>query len=70
MLSDALKLYFKALERQLFFQLSAGGRKIATKDGFIAAYQSVLGEILVTEWSDCPAKFEVVRRQRPWDGLR
>lgn len=61
-LSDTLKLYFKALERQLFFQLSVEGRRIAAKEGFIAAYRAALGERLGTDWSDCPARFDVIEQ--------
>lgn len=46
LLSDALKLYCKALEQQLGFRLSAEGKAIAKKEGFLSAYKGALGELL------------------------
>lgn len=61
-LSDTLKLYFKALERQLHFQLSSDGRKMASREGFIAAYRAAIGERLAAVWSDCPVRFDVIEQ--------
>jgi len=62
LLSDALKLYFKALEQQLEFRLSADGKAIAKKEGFLAAYRSALGEVLETDWTDRPVRFDVIEQ--------
>lgn len=62
LLSDALKLYFKALEQQLRFQLSSDGRKIATQHGFVAAYRAALGERLNVDWSDCPVQLGIIEQ--------
>ncbi|MEN2990917.1 hypothetical protein WG926_21570 [Tistrella sp. BH-R2-4] len=62
LLSDALKLYFKALEQQLGFRLSAEGRAIAKKEGFLSAYKGALGELLETDWADCPVRFDVIEQ--------
>ncbi|MBY5454636.1 hypothetical protein HFO91_34395 [Rhizobium leguminosarum] len=39
LLGDTLKLYFNALEQQLEFKLSADGKTIAKRAGFVAAYR-------------------------------
>jgi hypothetical protein len=62
LLSDALKLYFKALEQQLAFNLSAEGKAIAKKEGFLSAYKGALGELLETEWTNCPVRFDVIEQ--------
>lgn len=62
LLSDTLKLYFKALEQQLEFRLSADGKAIAKKEGFLAAYKGALGELLETDWADCPVHFDVIEQ--------
>ena len=62
LLSDSLKLYFKALEQQLAFSLSAEGKKTANKDGFLAAYKAALGEVLETDWTNCPVQFDVIEQ--------
>lgn len=53
MLSDSLKLYFKTLEERVI-GFSFQNRKAAFRGGFVPAYFTVLGEILDTDWSDCP----------------
>lgn len=62
LLSDSLKLYFKALEQQLGFRLSAEGKTTARKDGFLAAYKGALGELLETDWTTCPVRFDVIEQ--------
>lgn len=62
LLSDALKLYFKALEQQLEFRLSAEGEVIAKKEGLLSAYKGALGELLETDWTDCPVRFGVIEQ--------
>lgn len=53
MLSDTLKLYFSTLEKRVI-GFSFEDPKAAFRRGFVAAYFEVLGEILDTDWSDCP----------------
>lgn len=62
LLADSVKLYFHALEHQLAFELDANEKKIARKKGYIVAYRAALGEILETDWSDCPARFAVIEQ--------
>ena len=62
LLSDALKLYFKALEQQLEFRLSAEGEVIAKKEGLLSAYKGALAELLETDWADCPVRFDVIEQ--------
>jgi hypothetical protein len=62
LLSDSLKLYFKALEQQLGFRLSAEGKATAKKEGFLAAYRGALGEVLETDWTNCPVRFDVIKQ--------
>lgn len=60
LLSDTLKLYFQTLQRVIAF--SFADEKAAFKDGFVPAYLGVLGEILNTDWSDCPADLSVIEQ--------
>ncbi|MEW9806424.1 hypothetical protein [Mesorhizobium marinum] len=62
LLSDSIKLYFKALEQQLDFRLSAEGKATAKREGFLAAYKNALGEVLETNWTNCPVRFEVIEQ--------
>ena len=53
MLSDSLKLYLNTLaDRVIGFFFD--DPKVAFKNGFVPAYFAALGEILDTDWSDCP----------------
>ncbi|MBI1291331.1 hypothetical protein GC173_08825 [bacterium] len=61
-LSDSLKLYFKALEQQLEFRLSRDGKATATKGGFLKAYRGAIGEVLETDWANCPVRFDVIEQ--------
>ena len=62
LLSDSLKLYFKALEQQLSFRLSRDGQATATKEGFLEAYKKAVGEVLETDWINCPVRFDVIEQ--------
>lgn len=60
LLSDTLKLYFHTLrERVICFGF---GEEKPYKKGYVVAYREVLKEILDTDWSDCPADFEVIEQ--------
>ncbi|MBC7140408.1 MAG: hypothetical protein H5U17_17265 [Defluviimonas sp.] len=61
-LSDSLKLYFKALEQQLEFRLSRDGKATATKGGFLDAYRGAIAEVLETDWTNCPVRFDVIEQ--------
>lgn len=62
LLSDSLKIYFKSLEQQLEFRLSGEAKATAKKEGFLAAYKGALGEILETDWTNCPVRFDVIEQ--------
>lgn len=63
MLSDTLKLYFRSLERRVIgFVVSSDFKAFAKKNGFVEAYKGCLGEILKTDWSDCPVQFNVIEQ--------
>ena len=62
LLSDSIKLYFKALEQQLAFGLSKEQKVLASRKGFVAAYSVALGERLDTRWTDCPVRFDVIEQ--------
>jgi hypothetical protein len=59
LLSDTLKLYFQALQHRVIGFDFKDGKKLF-KRGFVAAYRDVLGTILQTDWSDCPADLAVI----------
>jgi hypothetical protein len=60
LLSDTLKLYLETLRSEVI-GFSFADPKLF-KDGFVAAYREVLGEILDTDWSDCPADLGIVEQ--------
>jgi hypothetical protein len=61
MLSDTLKLYFKALqERVIGFTFQQ--RSTGFKNGYVRTYLAALGDILDTDWSDCPADLDVIEQ--------
>jgi hypothetical protein len=62
-LFDTLKLYFQSLgDRVIGFSLSEEGKAIAKKQGFVAAYKAVLGQILETDWVDSAVCFDVIEQ--------
>lgn len=61
LLSDSLKLYFHALKTRVI-GFGFWDEKQAFKSGFVHAYLDVLEEILDTDWSDCPAKLDVIEQ--------
>ena len=64
LLSDSLKLYFGSLQhRVICFGFSdAESEKGAFKKGFVTAYTDILGYILDTDWSDCPADLKIIEQ--------
>jgi len=61
-LSDSLKLYLNTLQvRVVGFRFDGDLRKVF-KPGFVLAFKAALGEILATDWSDCPANFDVIEQ--------
>lgn len=62
LLSDTLKLYFETLRSRVIGFSFAQSGKDAFRDGFVPAYKAVLGEILDTDWSDCPADLELIEQ--------
>lgn len=61
LLSESLKLYFQTLEHRVI-GFSFPDRKKAFKHGFLAAYLEVLGSILGSDWTDCPADLDVLEQ--------
>jgi hypothetical protein len=61
LLSDTLKLYFQTLQHRVI-GFSFRDETAAFKRGFVAAYLGVLGSILETDWSDCPADLAVIEQ--------
>jgi len=61
LLSDSLKLYFAALQERVI-GFSFKSKKTAFRNGFPAAYRAALGEILDTDWSDCPADWDIIEQ--------
>lgn len=62
MLADTVKLYLNTLAaRVIRFRFDSAERK-ALRSGFVPVFKAALGEILDTDWSDCPASFEVIEQ--------
>jgi hypothetical protein len=61
LLSDSLKLYFQTLQRRVI-GFAFEDERTAFKRGFVAAYVGALGDILETDWSDCPADLAVIEQ--------
>jgi hypothetical protein len=63
LLSDTLKLYFETLQKRVIrYSLSKGLMAHQSREGFVAANRIALGQILQTDWSDCPVKFDVIEQ--------
>jgi len=64
LLSDSLKLYFGTLQHRIigFTFGDKESEKQAFKEGFVTAYTGVLGYILDTDWSDCPADLKIIEQ--------
>lgn len=61
LLSDSLKQYFLTLQKRVIgFRFDDG--RTPSKIGFVPAYIEALGEILDTDWSDCPANLGVIEQ--------
>lgn len=61
LLSDSLKLYFNLLKDHVI-GFSFKDKKEAFQCGFPAAFRGALGEILGTDWSDCPVDWAVIEQ--------
>lgn len=61
MLSDSLKLYFKTLEERVI-GFDFENRRTAFRGGVVPAYLAALGEILGTDWSDCPVDLALIEQ--------
>ena len=63
MTSDALKIYFETIRtRVIRFSFNDEEIKLGKNSGFIAKYQKAFGDILATDFSDCPADFSVIEQ--------
>jgi hypothetical protein len=61
MLSDTLKLYFMTWERQLGIECQKHLPK-EFKKGFVNGYEACYGQLLKTDWSDCPADWDIIEQ--------
>lgn len=60
LLSDTVKLYLNTLQtRVIGFAFT---EEKAHKDGFPPAFKAALGNILATDWSDCPADWAIIEQ--------
>lgn len=58
LLSESLKLYFNSLQNLVIgFEFQS-----SKEEGFVPAYKRILGQILDTDWVDCPADFGVIEQ--------
>lgn len=60
LLSDTLKLYLETLRSRVI-----GFRFVSAqpfRDGFVPAYKEVLGKMLETDWTDCPADLGIIEQ--------
>jgi hypothetical protein len=63
LLSDSLKLNFNTLQtRVIGFVLGEAEKSALKGQGFVALYKNALGEILETDWTDCPVRFDVIEQ--------
>jgi hypothetical protein len=63
LLSDTLKLYFETLRKRVIgYAFDKELESIQSKQGFVAANKLALGQILKTDWTDCPARFDVIEQ--------
>jgi hypothetical protein len=62
LLSDTLKLYFETLRSRVIGFSFNESTKHVFRDGFVPAYRAVLGEILETDWRDCPADLALIEQ--------
>ena len=65
LLSDSLKLYFQTLQSKVIGFTIGGSeqeQKALWKQGFVAAYKELLGEILNTDWSASSVDFEIIEQ--------
>lgn len=62
MLSNSLKITFENFQQEMRFSPSAEQKKKLFKNGFVPAYKAMLGEVLDTDWSDCPADFSIIEQ--------
>jgi hypothetical protein len=60
LLSDTLKLYLNMLQTYVIrFKFD---EEKPFRDGFPPAFKAALGEILATDWSDCPADWAIIEQ--------
>jgi hypothetical protein len=65
MLSDTLKLYLQTLQKRVIgftFKVDGNEEQIIWKRGFLTVYKEALSEILRTDWTDCPVRFELIEQ--------
>ncbi len=63
MLSNSLKAFLAETERHFGYKLLTNNSKKKTfKKGFLNGYKTVLGDVLSTNWSDCPVNFDIIEQ--------
>jgi hypothetical protein len=65
LLSDSLKLYFQTLQHRVIgFAFSGTDQELKGlwRPGFLKVYKRALGEILQTDWTDCPVDFGIIEQ--------
>jgi hypothetical protein len=65
MLSDALKLYFQTWEKNLDLTCNKQfPEQFSAKkgNGFVTGYRACFGQVLKTDWADCPADFALIEQ--------
>ncbi|WP_114859741.1 hypothetical protein [Azospirillum brasilense] len=63
LLSDTLRLYFMALEREIGLEFtSKEARKQHFKKGFVEAYRQILEHIMGEIYASCPIRFDLIEQ--------
>ncbi|MBX4993161.1 hypothetical protein ABID08_002345 [Rhizobium binae] len=62
MLSNSLKITFANFQQEFGFRPTDKEKRKLFKKGFVPAYKVMLGEVLDTDWSDCPADFAIIEQ--------
>lgn len=63
MLSNSLKIAFQNMEGELGFRPTEELKKtVFKKQGLVVGYRQILGEVVDTDWSDCPVDFSILEQ--------
>lgn len=61
-LSESLKLYFQTWEQELGIKCRPSLKDIFGNQGFVHGYKLCFGQVLKTDWIDCPANFAIIEQ--------